>query len=404
MTLCLALAALLCFYALLFPKPGASLAKSQPLSTDAGPDGYLTAWRWLSNENIPLASLRDRYPGLSSPEVAPAAFGNLLVMTLPQKLPFKAAEWDSLDQWVQQGNTLVILAALDDTPRWALDGNADPQQALRRIGRMNFIAVESPSLREWLEPRKIEAVPQGQHPLLNGVKSLYAISDLPASLWSAHNVEESLSLRIARRADAGQGVLWLKAAGRGQIIVCAFASLLSNRALDQADNALLLSNIIAWTRAQSGRVIFDDAHQGLARFYDPERFFGDPRLHRTLLWILLLWLVFVLGPQRLRAAPERWRRVDETALIEASGRFYTRAVDPLDAQRALFVNFFNWLRHRIGLPENGEPLWEWLDAQAAITDEQRLGLQDLYAHTCAGDRVRLTRLHNFLSALQGQLT
>src|ERR1700724_1611346 len=94
-------------------------------------------------------------------------------------------------------------------------------------------------------------------------------------------------------------------------------------------------------RADWGRVIVDDAHQGLVSFYDPERFFGDPRLHRTLLWVLFLWLVFVLGPQRLRAVPDRWRRVDETALIEASGRFYTQAVDPLDAQRALFRNFFN---------------------------------------------------------------
>ena len=248
-TLCLALAALLCFYVLLFPKAGGNLPKSKPLSTDAGPDGYLAAWRWLSNGHIPLASLRERYPGLSSPEVAPAASGNVLIMALPQQLPFKAAEWDSLEEWVLQGNTLVILAALDDTPQWTLDdGNPDPQPALRRISRMSFTALGAPpSVGDWLEPKTIESVPQGQHPLLSGVKSLYAISDLPASRWSAHNLQESLSLRIARRADAGVGVLWLKAVGRGQIIVCAFASLLSNRAIDQADNALLLSNIIART-------------------------------------------------------------------------------------------------------------------------------------------------------------
>ena len=42
-------------------------------------------------------------------------------------------------------------------------------------------------------------------------------------------------------------------------------------------------------------MIIDDAHQGLVSFYDPDKFFGDSRLHRTLLWLLGLWLVFVLG-------------------------------------------------------------------------------------------------------------
>lgn len=402
-TLGLALAALLCFYALLVPKPAPGAAASRPLSTDPGPDGYLGAWRWLASEHIPLVSLRDRYPALSDPTVAPAVFGNVLIMALPQQLPFKAAEWSALDEWLLGGNTLVILAALDDTPQWTLDNGVDPRAALQRASGMSFTTDgQAPSLREWLEPRPIEAVPQGEHPLLRGVQSLYAVSELPASRWRAH--DDALPLRIARWSDASQGVLWLKAYGRGQIIVCALASLLSNRALDHADNALLLSNIIAWTRAEAGRVIFDDAHQGLVRFYDPARFFADPRLHRTLLWILLLWLVFVLGPQRLRAAPDRWQRVDETALIEASGRFYTQAVDPVDAARALLENFFNLLRQRLALPENGAPLWQWLDSQAAISAEQRRELQDLHARVCAGKRVDLTRLHNFLSTLQGQLT
>ena len=128
------------------------------------------------------------------------------------------------------------------------------------------------------------------------------------------------------------------------------------------------------------------------------------RLHRTLAWIVLLWLVFVLGPQRLRPAPDGWHGVDETALIEASGRFFSVAAEPSDARQELFANFFNALRHRLGLPQDGEPVWEWLDAQAAMTAEQRLELHQLYARVCAQQRVNLKRLHNFLSTLQGQLT
>jgi hypothetical protein len=403
LTLLLALAALFCFYALFIPKPGATLPQSEPLSTDAGPDGYLAAWRWLDAQHVPLASLRDRYGTLNNPEVAPAASGNVLVMTLPQQLPFKADEWLALDTWVAAGNTLLILAAMDDTPRWTFNGKPSPQPALARVARMTFSTDDrAPSLKEWLSARTIESTPWGEHPLMQGVRSLYAVSDLPASRWAGHNSADTMSLRLAAGTDH-RGVLWLKSSGRGQMLVCAFASLLSNRALDHADNARLLANLIAWTRAGRGRVIFDDAHQGLVSFYDPGHFFADPRLHRSLWWLLLLWLAFVLGPQRLRAAVDGWHRLDETTLLEATARFYTRAVDPLEAQRALLVNFFNTLRRRIGTPETGEPVWDWLQAQPAVTGAQREELQQLYAQTCAGKRVPLPRLHNLLSDLQERL-
>jgi hypothetical protein len=405
LTFAFALLALLCFYVLFFPKPQSAAEQSLPLSTEGGVGGYLAAWRWLQAEDIPVASLRYRYGRLRDAVLSPTSEGNVLITTLPHRLPFKLDEWDDLDRWLERGNTLVVMAALDDTPQWVLGANADPMKAVQRISRIRFKAVQDkPSLKQLLEPQSMGFVAQGQHPLLLQVGSLQAFSDLPASHWLAESMDASMPLAIARRTESDQSVLWIKAQGRGQIILCAFATPFSNRELDHADNARLLSNIIAWSRSESGRVIFDDAHQGLVDMYDPARFFADPRLHRTLAWIVLLWLVFVLGPQRLRPAPDGWHGVDETALIEASGRFFSVAAEPSDARQELFANFFNALRHRLGLPQDGEPVWEWLDAQAAMTAEQRLELHQLYARVCAQQRVNLKRLHNFLSTLQGQLT
>src|ERR1700691_5794504 len=367
--------------------------------SEARPDGYLAAWRWLAAAQVPLGSLRYRYPRLGDAALSGVSEGNVLIMTLPQRLPFQTAEWESLDEWVGRGNTLVVLAGLDDTSRW-MEPDADPQLALQRISHIRFTAEKAEDdwgLRDLLEPRRIEFVPRGEHPLLNGVQSMYAVSDLPAGRWRAHSTDNSMPLAIARRSDANQSVLWLKAAGRGQIIVCAFATPFSNRAIGQADNAQLLSNIIAWTRAPSGSVIFDDAHQGLVDFYDASAFFGDPRLHRTLLWLLLLWLVFVLVSQRLRSAPHRGRAIDEMALIEASGSSFTVAVDQDDARRALFANFFNLMRRGIGWREDGEPVWDWLDAQAGISAEQRVELHQLYARVRVLQGLKRRRLHNFLS-------
>jgi hypothetical protein len=259
------------------------------------------------------------------------------------------------------------------------------------------------SLSALLGPAVIFFTPRGPHALLSEVRNLRAVSDLPASRWRALAKDGAMALTLAQRADNLDPVLWLIHAGQGQIIVCALASPFSNREIALANNARLLSNIIGWSRAPQGRVIFDDAHQGLVAFYDPQAFFKDPRLHRTLWWLVLLWLAFVLGPLHLRSAYSSWRPVDEAALIEASGRFYSAAVAPLDAAWRLLENFFNGLRRRLGLPANGEPLWEWLDARAGVSSRERTLLHSMFARVYAGERVDLTRLHNLLSELQGKV-
>ena len=109
-------------------------------------------------------------------------------------------------------------------------------------------------------------------------------------------------LELASNRDSGAPALWLLPYGDGQIVVSAYGSIFTNKVLGESDNARLLANIVRSSLGEKGRVIIDDAHQGLVSFYDPDKFFGDSRLHRTLLWLLGLWLLFVLGWRRLRGA------------------------------------------------------------------------------------------------------
>jgi hypothetical protein len=415
LTALLALAALALFYALLLPKPISVLRPdSLPWSTDPGDDGQLAVWRWLSAEHIPVLSLRQRYDRLESHAGGEAATGNLLIMVLPQRLAAHADEWQPLARWVERGNTLLVMAALDDTPRWSLGVESRMVDDLQRAAHLSFLArtpepgpAQTPQLREQLNamlaPTLIPIVPDGEHPLLAQVSHLEADSDLPASRWRVQAIDGAVPVTLAQRADNLDPVMWLMRQGQGQVIVCALASPFTNREIARPDNAQLLSNIIGWSRAPQGRVMFDDAHQGLVDFYDPQAFFHDPRLHRTLWWIVLLWLAFVLGPLGLRSAFSAWRPVDETALIDASGRFYSAAVAPRAAARRLFENFFNELRRRLGLPASGEPLWDWIAAQAPISTRERSQLQAQYARVYAGERVELVRLHNLLCELRGKL-
>jgi hypothetical protein len=416
--LALALAALALFYALLLPKPySGAAAASEPLSTDANDDGELLLWRWLQAEHIAVVSLRSRYDQLSAATISDASPGNLLITVMPHRLAVRPVEWQALQQWIERGNTVLVLAALEDTPRWTLGAGATFMDELRQLTQLSFSvlpvkASTAPAtqaqvreqFRELLGGNEINAIPRGEQALLNGVRHLRADSDLPASRWQAVPQDDVLPLAIAQRAGGQfEPVLWLLRAGEGQLIVCSLATLLSNREIVQAQNARLLSNIVAWARGERGRVIFDDAHQGLVDYYDPKAFFGDPRLHRTLWWIVLLWLAFVLGPLPAFRAHSVWQPVDETALIAASGRFYSGVVAPPAAARRLLENFFDALRRRLRLTENGEPLWDWLSAQATVSLAQRTRLQQLYAAVCAEERVDLRRLQNLLSELQGRL-
>jgi hypothetical protein len=238
-----------------------------------------------------------------------------------------------------------------------------------------------------------------EQPLLSGVHRVHGASEFPASKWQLSDTGDT-AFELLRRTDSGAPALWLKRLGQGQIFVMSLTSPFGNGQIDRDDNARLLSNIIAWSRSADGQVVFDDVHQGLAAYYDARAFYADPRLHRTLGWIVLLWLVFVLGPLPLRSAWRAWQPVDETALIDASSRFYSVAVPALEAAHRLFENFFNQLRGKLNLPENGAPLWEWLGSQSAVSTQERERLQALYAQVHAGARLKLTSLQALLSDIQ----
>jgi hypothetical protein len=420
--LLLAAGALWLFYALLLPKPVASDGeRSEPLSTDRGSDGELALWRWLQAEHIPESSLRYRYdhllpgPGVPPKGGAPVSTGNVLITMLPHKNSLRAGELEAIRQWTSAGNTVLILAALDDTPMWSIGIDERLLPELTALTGMGFSVIGRPrarsspendsppaDLKQLLGSADIRLEPRGEHPLLDQVHIVQANSPLPSARWQA-NPNGALPLILLRRRDSGAPALWLLRFGKGQVILSSFASLFTNAQIDQHDNAQLLANIIHWSRADQGSVIFDDVHQGLTDYYDPHAFFADPRLHRTLAWVLLLWLAFVLGPLPLRAAYVLWRPVDETALVEASGRFYSAAVAPLEAAQRLFENFFNRQRRRLHLPENGAPLWDWLRTQGRLSEPQCAQLENFFEKVQAGKRVKLTQLQRLLAEIQGTI-
>lgn len=407
-TLLLAAAALAAFYALFFPKPQPRpVLGALPLSTDKGAEGYWALWRWLGEEQIPRVSLRLRYDRLSRLLARPA--GNLLLVTMPQRTATRAAELTALEEWVARGNTLVILAALDDEPMWAV--GASDSLLMQRIEHLTGLHLtarkDTRSALRALTVGKIDMRPRGDFPLFQSVRHLTALTYVSHS-WRARTADGRLPLELASRSDNGDPVIWLEPRGKGQILLCAVASPFSNAGVLRDDNARLLANIIAWSRGPQGAVVFDDAHQGLTAYYDAEAFFADPRLHATLGWIVLLWLAFVLGGQPLRVRRGEWQPLDEAVYVEAGARYLAAVVRPSAAAQHLIEDFLDWLRARLRLESGGSSegpgtVWQWLEGQAAVAAAERRELQACYARACAGESVNLTRLQNLLAQLRENL-
>lgn len=411
-----AAAALLAFYVLFFQKtPQTPITR--PQSTETGRNGYAAIASWLEDGGVPVATLRRRFESLSGPDASYAPRGNLLITTMPHLIPARANEVEALHAWIAHGNTLLVLAALDDTPEWTVPSASFLQQ-LAAVTGLTFTAAGAEAEGSAAGPENTRARPPepfgpppvaagseivlrptGEHPLLAGVESLHAVSDAPSALWIERPAgADPLVVRLAAERETGLDALWERAEGSGRIIVCASGSLLTNHVVARSDAGVFLGNLVRYELAPGGTVIFDDMHQGLSVLYDPAAFFRDSRLHATLLFLGAAWLAYVLGSSNRLGAPA----VPETAprqrdFLEAVGGFMARRLDRRDAGLLMFEEWFDEIRKRRGLPRRGGPPWESLSATPTLSRETVAVLERAYARLEDGRGVDLMWLHNLIN-------
>jgi len=414
-TLVCALGSLLLFAALFVRGQGLDSRRvALPTTIERHGNGLAGAISWLAAEGIRTVSLRERFETLAKRWDLPRA-GNLLIVTLPVATPFRVQEAGAVDHWVRAGNTLLVLAALSDTPDWGRGGlsiHNDLQlltgldfEAVRRAeGSENAAARMIEASRELAQPQRGTLVPNRPHPYLRGVQSVVAWSDYPPQAWTVRVPRDGFVLSLAHQSETGEGVLWVRPVGSGTLIVSGFGSLFSNRALAVADNARLLANIVGATVRSDGAVLFDDEHQGLAAAYDPGKFYNDPRLYGTIGVLAAVWLIWVLGSTRLRLPATRVPAPREAELVRATGGFLARVLRPAAAARRMFEHFFRRLSARTHRGAQGDGLpWEWLEHHPRLARAQVQQLKDWYAQAYSGQRVPLTALHNLIVRTERQL-
>ena len=118
---------------------------------------------------------------------------------------------------------------------------------------------------------------------------------------------------------------------------------------------------------------------------------------------MLVWFVYVVGAPHLREAPGQRPAIDDAAMLRMTARFYAGAVAAPAVGARLIEHFFNSIRRRRSLREDGTPVWEWLEAQSRVPRAQLDELKALHARSSAGRSIDLTRLQTLLSNLSGHL-
>lgn len=414
-TLLCAVGALALFYTIFLSPPQAEDERAPPpTSVERGSNGYAAAVHWLKAAGVRVVSLRQRYDAMYVDKTV-ATKGNLLITTMPHLYGVRERELQELWSWVAFGNTVLVLAALADTPDWTMALiDRDLPGDVEQISGVQFIVPDvdpepfsadtfADTFKRLLEPKLHRVAPNRAHPLFDGVREVVAESEFPASEWRALPPHGDFVFSLAYDADNGRDAFWVRRYGDGQFLISAYGSLFANEQLGRKDNARLLANIVAQALGPEGAVLFDDQHQGLSELYDAEAFFDDSRLHATLWLLLALWLIWVLGSVRLRRATPPAPAPRETAFVEATGGLLARVLHPVQAGRRLIELFFAEVRRQIGLSDDRGLAWAWLERQPRVARTDLEALRHYDSLLQSGRRVDLPGLQNLLGKLQGQL-
>ena len=424
------LGAVIAFYILfrlLFPQVSFDQKNiSFPTSEDRGKYGLAGMYHWLDTLHIPLYSLRERYDTLNhNPQLADR--DNLLIISLPLRMDAQVKELKQLQDWVRDGNNVLLLVAMSDWPQWANRGmegsvpqvlnNFDLRMAQTqpddnndeaKSDSVNKAEEAADRFDKLLHPTKQsrELIPALPHPITADVHAVEATWLSSEGLhWHLEGKQQTRSSLILLRDQAdGNPALWLSFYGAGKLLISRHSDMFGNVSLGIADNARLFSNIITQLLGKHGKVIFDDMHQGLSTIYDPAAFFRDPRLHHTLLFLLTLWLVYVMGhSNRFGQIRNKKPTLQLREHVQAIGNLFARRLHSSAVALRYAQHFFNEVRSYYHLPLNSQPVWDQLQHNAAIEPPVLQRAQHLYQRALNHKRVNLVTFVNTLKTMRREL-
>lgn len=407
-TLLGALAALVALLVLLGGGPAPEPDISRPTSVDRRHNGMAGLARWIRASGYEVVSLRHRLDWLLQPGHVPAT-GNLLVISLPGSRPYRSDERLALQQWVARGNTVLALNSLYRLPGW-FEVDQPGNQSIADLLPLEFVDDADWLQREDYPAPSSRFVPALDHPVVSGVRRIVIAHHpgeqqdffAPAVLDS----DRPSILLLHGEGELREQALWLTTVGEGHVIASALPGLFSNAGLRDRDHARLAANIVAYG-LRGGQVIFDDMHHGLSALYDPEAFFSDSRLFRTLGFLGVLWLVWLLGASnRFYVGDDHpsIRAPRQAGFVKATGHFLARSLGKATAARSLFRHFFADLRRSGRYRGDDQRLLHQLATDSRLSAESVNAL-DRYYHSLGSRKSNadLEQIHNLMQKVRKEL-
>jgi hypothetical protein len=299
--------------------------------------GHMAFFQTLEEMHWPVERWREPLSRLST-----YGTGNVLLITrsaFGSRVSFSPQEIDLLDDWVRQGNTLLLLGALND--------GEDTRQLLRQIG-FN-LPEKSTSLTDFFPPFDSATPPTLEiHPTSANRLNVNL-------LWPA---APPLPLPL----PAGARVLWESGGqpyviavprGAGHILCGASASWLSNRWLGQGDNLTAALSLLAPSGRIPRHLFFEESHHGFSAVYAVARLLDDHGVRFAGMLALLGVLAF-FGSSLVRFGPvvplQRETGRSTLEFVDSIADLYLRADLRNDTLKYLFLETHQRVLLRLNLP------------------------------------------------------
>ena len=299
--------------------------------------GNMALFQTLQELKWPVERWREPLSRLSN-----QGAGNVLIITrsrLGARASFSEQETDLLDDWVKNGNTLLLLGALGE---WD-----DTRMFLRQIG---FTAPDkTPSVSDFLQPFRRETE-----------QTLEAQPAIGANRRGTMVLPPCAPLPLPFPADAkilwqheGEPYLIDVPRGAGHVICGASDRLLGNSFLVKGDNLAIVLQLLAPGGRPPRHLFFEESHHGFSAVYAMVRLLGDPGLRFAGMLALLGALAF-LGTSLVRFGPviPLHRETGRSTLefVDSIADLYLRADLRNDTMKYLFVETHQRVLHRLNLP------------------------------------------------------
>ena len=226
-------------------------------STSSAQDGAKALRLWLPDLGHPVNT------DLVSEFEPPNAVGLILMLEPQQVLD---SEWDSLDEWIKAGGTLIVAGRLDGMYSAASHFNFSLLYVMDTIAEASQVAplYSSPALTS---PVQVQT-----DTLLTSKRSDY----------------------VVHLAVANGAVAVSFAEGKGQVVLCTSSYVFTNLGLKTATNASFVSNLIALAKPKS-TAWFDEWHHGFRsaanEIVGPDQWLRQTPIGNAFIFILVVVVI-----------------------------------------------------------------------------------------------------------------